>query len=60
MKKQNTFSPRCASAPYVCCKSIVVTNSIAAQEALGQSRGGFGSKIHALTDAPWNYRFVSF
>lgn len=26
-------------------------NSTAAQEALGRSRGGFGSKIHMLTDA---------
>lgn len=44
----------------VCIDSSVVranacaagaASSTAAQEALGRSRGGFGSKIHALTDA---------
>jgi len=49
-----------ADFQHVCIDSSIVrahacaagaANSTAAQEALGRSRGGFGSKIHALTDA---------
>ncbi|MFD1690833.1 IS5 family transposase [Azotobacter chroococcum] len=51
---------RDADLQHVCIDSSIVranacaagaANSTAAQEALGRSRGGFGSKIHALTDA---------